>query len=77
MLKSNKYACSEGGAHLPIAHKLRLPEPTKNPKSEGCVPPLRSGPLAAFRFGFLGWLWQAECALWVSEHPPQRTHIIN
>ena len=24
-----EYACAEGGAHLPIAHALRLPEPTK------------------------------------------------
>ena len=45
-----EYACAEGGAHFPIAHALRLPEPTKNTKSEGCVPPIRSGPLAALRF---------------------------
>ena len=24
-----KYACAEGGAYLPIAHALHLPEPTK------------------------------------------------
>ena len=23
------YACAKGGAHFPIAHALRLPEPTK------------------------------------------------
>ena len=40
-----------GGTHLPIAHTLRLPEPTKKPKSLGCVPPLRSGPVATLRFG--------------------------
>ena len=28
-----------GGAHLPIAHALCLPEQTKKPKSEVCVPP--------------------------------------
>ena len=56
---------AEGGAHLHIVNALRLPELTKKTKPEGCVPPLRSGPLAALRFGFLGQLWQAE-----SEHPP-------
>ena len=45
------HACAEVGAHLPIVHALRLPEPTKKPKSEGCVPPLRSGPLPALIFG--------------------------
>ena len=30
-----KDECAEGGAHLPIAHALRLPEPTKTNKSEG------------------------------------------
>ena len=40
-----------GGAYLPIAHALRLTEPTKKPKSEGCVPTPRSGPLATLRFG--------------------------
>ena len=29
--KPSKYACAEGGAHIPIAHAPRLPEPTKNP----------------------------------------------
>ena len=24
-----KYACAEGGAHLPIVHTIHLPEPTK------------------------------------------------
>ena len=48
---TNKYVCAEGGVHLSIAHTLHLPEPTKQPKSEGCVPPLRSGPFAAVRFG--------------------------
>ena len=56
-----EYACAEAAAHLPIPHALRLPEPTKTNKYEGCVPPLCSGPLAALRFGFLGWLLQAEC----------------
>ena len=52
MGENNKeYAYAEGGAHVPIAHALRLPEPIKKPKSEGCVPLLRSGPLAALRFG--------------------------
>ena len=45
------YACAEGSAHLTIVHALHLPEPVKKPKSEGCVPTLRSGPLAALRFG--------------------------
>ena len=36
--------------NLHIAHALHLPEPTKKSKSEGCVPPLRFGPLAALRF---------------------------
>ena len=49
LIRISKYACAEGGAHLPIAHALCLPEPTKKNKSEG-VPPLRSGPLAALRF---------------------------
>ena len=40
-----------GGAHLSIVHTHRLQEPTKKTKSEGCVPLLRSGPLAALRFG--------------------------
>ena len=35
----------------PIAHALRLPETTKKSEYEGCVPPLRSGPLAVLRFG--------------------------
>ena len=46
-----QYMCADGGAHLPIVHALRLPEPTQKTKSEGCVPPLRSGSLAALRFG--------------------------
>ena len=41
-----KYACAEGGAHLLIAHALRLLEPTIKPKAEGCVPLLRFGTLA-------------------------------
>ena len=45
------YACAEGSDHLPIAHALRLPEPTNKKTSSGCVPPLRSGPLAALTFG--------------------------
>ena len=28
------YACAEGGAHLPIAHALHLPDPTNKPKSK-------------------------------------------
>ena len=40
-----------GGVHLPIAHTLRLPEPTKKNKSEGCVPLLCSSLLAALNFG--------------------------
>ena len=35
----------------PTVHALRLPEPTKKDKYEGCVPKLHSGPLAALRFG--------------------------
>ena len=46
-----QYAFAEGGAHLPIAHALRPPEPTQKTKSSGCVPPLCSGPLVALRFG--------------------------
>ena len=49
--RDNEYACTEGGAPLPIAHALRLPEPTNKPKSDGGVPPLGPGPLAALRFG--------------------------
>ena len=30
--KLTQYACAEGGAQLPIAHTLCLPEPTKNPE---------------------------------------------
>ena len=26
-----KYACAEGGAHLPLVYALRLPEPNKKP----------------------------------------------
>ena len=33
--KKKEYVRAEGGAHLPIAHTLRLPEPTKNHKSSG------------------------------------------
>ena len=51
LFKQNKYAYAEGGTHLPISHALRLPEPTQKTKSEGCVHPLRSGPLVALRFG--------------------------
>ena len=47
----DRYACAERGDHLPIAHALRLPEPTKKNKSTGCVPTLLSGPLAGRRFG--------------------------
>ena len=46
-----KFVCAEGGPHLPIAHALSLPEATKKPESLGFVPPLRSGPLAALKFG--------------------------
>ena len=45
------YACTEGGAHFPIAHALRLPEPTPKKIKLGCVTPFHSGPLATLRFG--------------------------
>ena len=54
-----KYACAEGGAHLPIAQALRLPEPTKKNKSEGGQRTGAKRRDTALRFGFFGWLRQA------------------
>ena len=56
-----KICVRRGGAHLPIAHTLRLPEPTKKQKSEGGQRTRVKRRDTALRFGFFGSRWQAEC----------------
>ena len=66
-----------GGAHLHIAHALRLLEPTKKNKSEGGQKN-RSEAEGHSLKNWIFWLTLADGVrvLCVSEHPSRRTHIL-